>query len=77
MAGYPNKSWYEVKDHEGTVIWHQRRCGRFRVQLSLSGEYICSHLPDGFREVQIGTKAGLSAAMAFCREYLDKHGEVA
>lgn len=69
---YPD-SWREVLSTDGSELWHERRCGQYRVQRCESGEYVCWHSAsgDGFGEVDIGTRPGLSAAMAHCREHLD------
>src|SRR5688572_14071047 len=67
---YP-KSWREVRNEDGTVVWHERLCGQYRVLPGLE-QFICLRvLDDGFLLHEIGAKDSLSAAMAFCREHLD------
>lgn len=64
---YP-KSWREVKDDQGAVLWHERLCGQYTVLPVYRGTKF-----DCFNEqTLIGTKDSLSSAMAFCREHLDR-----
>ena len=63
---YPD-SWREVKDADGTVLYHERRTGDYRV-LPGTYDWVAEHISGAL----VARCSSLSMAMAACREDLDR-----